>query len=81
MNYLTPLSWTLKGMFTSQYGDIHKQITVFGGETKTVSAFLEDYFGYYHDQLPAVGVVLIIYPIVLASLFAYCIEKLNFQRR
>lgn len=67
-------------MLTSQYGDIQKEIMVFG-ETKTVSAFLKDYFGYHHDQLPIVGVVLIIFPIVYASLFAFCIEKLNFQRR
>ncbi|KAG5525527.1 hypothetical protein RHGRI_031987 [Rhododendron griersonianum] len=80
MYYLTPTSWTLKGIVASQYGDIQKEIMVFG-ETKTVSAFLRDYFGYHHDQLPIVGVVLIMYPIVIASLFAYCIEKLNYQRR
>ncbi|KAI8531760.1 hypothetical protein RHMOL_Rhmol11G0160500 [Rhododendron molle] len=80
MYYLTPTSWTLRGMLTSQYGDIQKNITVFG-ETKTVSAFLRDYFGYHHDELPIAGVVLIMYPIIFASLFAFCIEKLNFQRR
>ncbi|KAI8531756.1 hypothetical protein RHMOL_Rhmol11G0160400 [Rhododendron molle] len=80
MYYLTPTSWTLKGILTSQYGDIQKEIMVFG-KTKTVSAFLTDYFGYHHDVLPIVGVVLIMYPIVFALLFACCIEKLNFQRR
>ena len=80
MYYLSPISWTLKGMLTSQYGDIDKEIVVFG-ETKTVAAFLRDYFGYHHEQLPFVAVVLMIYPIVFAILFAYCIEKLNFQRR
>ncbi|KAL6964593.1 drug-responsive transcription factor pdr3 [Sarracenia purpurea var. burkii] len=80
MYYLTPTSWTLNGMLTSQYGDINKEITVFG-ETTSVSAFLRDYFGYHHDQLPLVGVVLIIFPIIFASLFAYCIGKLNFQSR
>ncbi|KAH7834972.1 hypothetical protein Vadar_021552 [Vaccinium darrowii] len=80
MYYLAPTSWTLKGMMTSQYGDIQKEIMVFG-ETKTVSAFLRDYFGYHHDNLFIVGVVVITYPIVFASLFAFCIEKLNFQRR
>ncbi|KAE9446665.1 hypothetical protein C3L33_21407, partial [Rhododendron williamsianum] len=80
MYYLTPTSWTLKAVLTSQYGDIHEEIMVFG-EITTVSAFLRDHFGYHRDQLPFVGVVLIIYPIVFASLFAYCIEKFNFQRR
>lgn len=68
------------GMLTSQYGDVQKKIMVFG-ETKTVSAFLGDYFGYYYDHLPVAAAVLIIYPIVFASLFTYCIGKFNFQKR
>jgi hypothetical protein len=67
-------------MFTSQYGDLDKEISVFG-ETKTASAFIEDYFGYRQDFLGVVGLVLIIIPIVIASLFTYFIGKLNFQRR
>ena len=67
-------------MFTSQFGDINKNITVFG-ETKTVPAFLEDYFGFHHNFLGVVGAVLIIFPLAFASLFAYFIGKLNFQNR
>ncbi|KAM7478542.1 hypothetical protein LguiA_026755 [Lonicera macranthoides] len=78
--YLTPTSWTLNAMLTSQYGDSDKEITAFG-QMKTVSAFLKDYFGFHHDNLPIVAVVMVLYPIVFASLFAYCIGKLNFQRR
>ncbi|THG20365.1 hypothetical protein TEA_008916 [Camellia sinensis var. sinensis] len=78
--YINPTAWTLNGMLTSQYGDIDQNIKVFG-ETKTVAAFLRDYFGYRHDQLPIVAVMLLIFPIVFASLFAFCIGKLNFQRR
>ncbi|KAI7981818.1 Pleiotropic drug resistance protein 3 [Camellia lanceoleosa] len=78
--YINPTAWTLNGMLTSQYGDIDQKIKVFG-ETKTVAAFLRDYFGYRHDQLPIVAVMLLIYPIVFAYLFAFCIGKLNFQRR
>ncbi|XP_073149762.1 pleiotropic drug resistance protein 3-like [Henckelia pumila] len=78
--YVIPTSWSLNGMLTSQFGDIEKPITVFG-ETKTVAAFLRDYFGFHHNQLPLVGVVLFLYPIFFAALFAICIGKLNFQRR
>ncbi|KAF5960764.1 hypothetical protein HYC85_001973 [Camellia sinensis] len=78
--YINPTGWTLNGMLTSQYGDIDQNIKVFG-ETTTVAAFLRDYFGYRHDHLPIVAVMLLIYPIVFASLFAFCIGKLNFQRR
>ncbi|KAI6684518.1 hypothetical protein NL676_030431 [Syzygium grande] len=78
--YVCPTSWALNGMLTSQYGDIDKEIEVFG-ETKTVAAFLKDYFGYHHDQLYVVGIVLVAFPFILATLFAYCIGHLNFQRR
>lgn len=80
MYYLSPTSWALNGMLTSQYGDIHKEILSFG-ETKTVDAFLKDYFGYDHNLLGLVAAVLIIFPILFASLFAYFIGKLNFQTR
>ncbi|XAR52749.1 Xenobiotic-transporting ATPase [Bertholletia excelsa] len=78
--YLIPTSWTLNGMLTSQYGDVDTEIMVFG-ERKTMPDFLRDYFGYHHNRLPIVAVVLAIYPLFLAFLFAYCIGKLNFQRR
>ncbi|TXG48920.1 hypothetical protein EZV62_024795 [Acer yangbiense] len=78
--YLTPTSWTLNGMLTSQYGDTDKEITVFG-ETKPIGSFLEDYFGFHHDQLAITAVVLIAFPVILASLFAYFIGRLNFLKR
>ncbi|TXG71484.1 hypothetical protein EZV62_000063 [Acer yangbiense] len=78
--YICPTSWVLNGMLTSQYGDIKREILVFG-EPKTVAAFLEDYFGFNQNFLVVVAIVLIVFPIVFASLFAYFIGKLNFQRR
>ncbi|KAJ8439251.1 hypothetical protein Cgig2_030186 [Carnegiea gigantea] len=78
--YICPTSWTLNGLLSSQYGDIQQGITVFGKPT-TVASFVEDYFGFRHDQLGIVAVVLILFPLTFASLFAYFIGKLNFQRR
>ncbi|KAI3448444.1 hypothetical protein Pfo_005109 [Paulownia fortunei] len=78
--YMMPTSWSLNGMLTSQFGDVEKKIVVFG-QPKAVSAFLSDYFGYHHNLLPLVAVLLIMYPIVFASIFAYCIGKLNYQKR
>ncbi|KAJ0741503.1 hypothetical protein HanOQP8_Chr06g0228801 [Helianthus annuus] len=80
MYYLTPTSWSLNALLTSQYGDVKKEILVFG-ETKSVEAFIRDYFGYHHDQLPLVFVLLALYPTILASLFVYSVAKLNFQKR
>ncbi|KAK3189997.1 hypothetical protein Dsin_029558 [Dipteronia sinensis] len=78
--WICPTSWSLNGLFTSQYGDIDKEILAIG-EIKTVSSFLQDYYGFHHDQLGLVAIVLIAFPIAFASLFAYFIGKLNFQRR
>ncbi|XP_039161831.1 pleiotropic drug resistance protein 3 isoform X2 [Eucalyptus grandis] len=78
--YVCPTSWALNGMLTSQYGDIYKEITAFG-ETKTVAAFLKDYFGFHHDELYVVAIVLAAFPFVLATLFACCVGHFNFQRR
>ncbi|KAJ4721526.1 Pleiotropic drug resistance ABC transporter [Melia azedarach] len=76
--YLTPMSWTINGLLTSQYGDIDKEVLVFG-DIKTVAAFLKDYFGFEHDHLPISAIVLAIYPLVFASLFSYFVGRLNFQ--
>ncbi|CAH8313801.1 unnamed protein product [Eruca vesicaria subsp. sativa] len=78
--YITPTSWTLNGFFSPQYQDIHEEIIVFG-ESTTASKFLEDYFGFHYDRLAVTAVVQIAVPILFASMFAFFVGKLNFQRR
>ncbi|KAI4344717.1 hypothetical protein L6164_011911 [Bauhinia variegata] len=78
--WLCPTSWSLNGLLTSQYGDIEEEIVIYG-EKKSVASFLEDYYGFHHNRLSITAVVLIVFPIVYASLFAYCIGKLNYQKR
>lgn len=65
-----------KFLLTSQYGDIDKDIVAFG-ETKTIPAFLEDYFAFHYDQLVLSTVIVLLYPIVLASLCTYFIGRLS----
>ncbi|KAJ4903780.1 ABC transporter G family member 33 [Raphanus sativus] len=78
--YLTPPSWSLNVFFSSQYGDIHQEINAFG-ETTTISKFLEDYFGFHHNRLMTSAIILIAFPVALASMFAFFVAKLNFQKR
>ncbi|GLT42699.1 hypothetical protein SLA2020_166850 [Shorea laevis] len=78
--WICPSSWSLKGIVASQYADVSKVITAFG-EQKTISAFLESQQGYKHQDLPIIAIVLLAFPLFFASIFAYCISKLNFQRR
>ncbi|XP_072063402.1 pleiotropic drug resistance protein 3 isoform X2 [Arachis hypogaea] len=84
MYYLCPTSWALNGLLTSQYGDINKviSVTIFkDAETKTIAEFLRDYYGFHHDLLGVTGLLLIVFPVISALLFAYCIGHLNFLRR
>ncbi|KAL1372939.1 hypothetical protein AAHE18_01G238500 [Arachis hypogaea] len=84
MYYLCPTSWALNGLLTSQYGDINKVISVTAfkdAETKTNAEFLRDYYGFHHDLLDVTGLLLIVFPVISALLFAYCIGHLNFLRR
>ncbi|KAJ1403026.1 P-loop containing nucleoside triphosphate hydrolase [Sesbania bispinosa] len=78
--WICPTAWSLNGLLTSQYGGMDKEILIFGVK-KSVGSFLKDYYGFRHDRLSLVAVVLIAYPIVYASLFAYCIGKMNYQKR
>ncbi|KAL6560638.1 drug-responsive transcription factor pdr3 [Orobanche gracilis] len=78
--YAMPTSWSLNGLLSSQFGDVDKEIEVFG-QRRAISAFVNDYFGYKHNMLPLVAVMLIMYPIAFASIFTYCIGKWNFQKR
>lgn len=74
------MSWTLNGLFSSQYGDVQKEMMVFG-ETKSIASFLKDYFGFHHNLFGVVAGVLLAFPFIYATLFAYFIGKLNFQTR
>ncbi|RVX01542.1 Pleiotropic drug resistance protein 3 [Vitis vinifera] len=78
--WICPMVWSLKALVTSQYGDIKKEISVFG-EPKSISAFLKSYYGYHHEKLGVAAFVLFSLPLVFALAFAFFIAKLNFQRR
>ncbi|KAH7850759.1 hypothetical protein Vadar_002572 [Vaccinium darrowii] len=77
---ICPTAWSLQGLLTSQYGDIEKEIIVFG-EQKAINAFLRSYYGYHHHLLGVVALVLFAFPLAFAAGFAYATAKLNFQRR
>ena len=70
------MAWTIYGMVASQFGDFDTQL---GDET--VKGYLDRYFGYKHDFLPAVAGVHIGLIMFFAFIFAYCIRAFNFQKR
>ncbi|KAK8695298.1 hypothetical protein V6N13_000464 [Hibiscus sabdariffa] len=80
MYYLMPTSWTLNMLLTSQYGDVNDRMVVYT-ETTTVAALLEQYFGFGKHHIAVPAVLLFCYPLIFSSLFAFFINRLNFERR
>nr|AIU41654.1 ABC transporter family protein [Hevea brasiliensis] len=73
-----PISWTLYGLFASQFGDITKPL----GETgKTVEQYVSDFYGIKHNFLGACAGVIIGIDTLFAVIFAISIKAFNFQRR
>ena len=72
-----PVGWTLYGLVASQFGDI-KDVLESG---KTVEDFITSYFGFRHDFLGVVAVVIVFIPLLFAFLFAFSIKAFNFQIR
>lgn len=74
-----PVAWTLYGLVASQFGEYTNALADADGET--VKAYLERFFGFKHDFLPVVGVMVVVFTVLFASIFAFSIKTLNFQRR
>ncbi|XP_015580484.2 pleiotropic drug resistance protein 1 isoform X2 [Ricinus communis] len=72
-----PVAWTLNGLVTSQYGDLKHTLET--GET--VEYFVRNYFGFRHDLLGAVAVIVLGFAVLFAFIFAVSIKMINFQKR
>ncbi|XP_020581976.1 ABC transporter G family member 35-like isoform X2 [Phalaenopsis equestris] len=72
-----PVSWSLYGLLVSQYGDVNEMLEI----DQTVEEFLRCYFGFKHDFLGVVAVMVVLFAAFFAFLFGFAIKVLNFQRR
>ncbi|XP_024168667.1 pleiotropic drug resistance protein 1 isoform X2 [Rosa chinensis] len=75
--WVSPTSWSLYGLFSSQFGGLKD--TLDSGET--VDHFMRTYFGYRKDFLGVVVAVLVGFSAFFVFIFAFAIKKLNFQKR
>lgn len=75
--WICPVSYTLYGLVASQFGDIKDQMD--SGET--VEDFVRTYFGYRHDFVGIVAVVLVGISVLFGFIFAFSIKVFNFQKR
>lgn len=75
--WFCPVSWSLYGLATSQYGDVQSKLDT--GET--VAAFMRRYFGYKYEFLDMVLLVVILFGLVFGFVFVLATKILNFQKR
>jgi len=75
--WICPVSWTLYGLVASQYGDdMHKL-----ENGQRVEEFVKSYFGFEHDFLGVVAIVVAGFSVLFALIFAFGIKVFNFQKR
>ncbi|KAK8947941.1 putative pleiotropic drug resistance protein 2 [Platanthera guangdongensis] len=72
-----PVAWSLYGLLVSQYGDVNEMLDT----DQTVAEFLKSYFGFRHDFLGVVAVMVVFFAVFFAFLFGLAIKVLNFQKR
>lgn len=81
MYYLNPVSWTLYGLVASNVGDLDNASISVNGVTQTVPQFLLSQFGYRHDWLGWVVLILIGWIVTFWGIGAYAFKRFNFQKR
>ncbi|KAK7284890.1 hypothetical protein RJT34_19644 [Clitoria ternatea] len=79
--WASPVSWTLYGLITSQFGDKNAQLEIPGAGNMEVKEFLKQNMGFHHDFLPAVAAAHVGWVLLFLFVFAYGIKFLNFQNR
>ncbi|KAG8053220.1 hypothetical protein GUJ93_ZPchr0001g29933 [Zizania palustris] len=80
--WANPVSWTLYGLLTSQFGDLEEPLLLADGISSTTAVdFLRDHFGFRHDFLGVVAGMVAGFCVLFAVVFALAIKYLNFQRR
>ncbi|KAL3498275.1 hypothetical protein ACH5RR_041007 [Cinchona calisaya] len=75
--YICPVSWTLYGLIASQYGDIQHEFETH----ESVEHFIRSYFGYHHEFVGYVALILVGISVLFGFIFAFSIKAFNFQKR
>ncbi|CAL4924482.1 unnamed protein product [Urochloa decumbens] len=78
--YICPVAWTLRGIITSQLGDVQTRI-VGPGFDGTVQEFLEESLGFKQGMAGVTVAVLACFSLFFFAIYATSIKVINFQRR
>ncbi|CAA0839380.1 ABC transporter G family member 40, partial [Striga hermonthica] len=76
-HWVNPLAWTLYGLAASQFGDVKEELD----SKQTVEEFVRSYFGFRHDFIGVVAVVITGFGVVFGLVFAFAVRSFNFQKR
>lgn len=71
------MAWTLNGLVASQYGDNRDKLE----NGQRVEEFVKSYFGFEHEFLGVVAIVVAGFSVLFALIFAFGIKVFNFQKR
>ncbi|XP_058724834.1 pleiotropic drug resistance protein 1-like [Vicia villosa] len=75
--WVCPVAWTLYGLLASQYGDSMDKLE----NGQRVEEFVKNYFGFEHDFLGVVAIVVAGFSVLFALIFTFGIKAFNFQKR
>ncbi|XP_004501294.1 pleiotropic drug resistance protein 1-like [Cicer arietinum] len=75
--WICPISWTLYGLVTTQFGNVKERMET--GET--VEEFVMTYFGYRDDFKGVAAAVVVSFSLIFGFTFAFSIKAFNFQKR
>ena len=76
--YICPVAWTLYGLLASQFGDIKEEML---DTNVTVEEFIRGYYGFRHDFVGYVAIIIVGVATLFAFIFAFSIKVFNFQKR
>lgn len=78
--YICPIAWTLRGIITSQLGDVE---TIVRGPSfeGSVKDFIKAYYGFESGMVGVSVAVLVGFNLLFFVVFAVSVKVLNFQRR
>ncbi|WOL16536.1 hypothetical protein Cni_G25323 [Canna indica] len=78
--YISPVAWTLRGVISSQLGDVETMIIGVGFQG-TVKEYLKESLGYESSMTGPSIAVLLAFCLLFFSVYAVSIKVLNFQKR
>ncbi|KNA04513.1 hypothetical protein SOVF_198570 [Spinacia oleracea] len=78
--YICPVAWTLRGIISSQLGDV-ESIIVGDGFQGSVKEYLDVHYGYGPGMIGVSTITLLGFTLLFAGAFVTSIRFLNFQRR